>query len=191
MAIALNEYLNKLSTNQVRTTNMFEMYITTGFSDIDAVLKDITMYGQNFTIPSRTTNFAEVSFKGMPIPIPTNQQFEQDHSMTVNADADGQIRRAFLAWQSKTWDPDIEGGSVFSGDRRLNTGSVIRIQLLDNDMKSISEVYKLIGVRINSVGSLNVSNVDASVSTFEVSFKSVYHQIEKGTVKAGAFTEQV
>jgi hypothetical protein len=89
MAIALNEYLNKLSTNQVRTTNMFEMYITTGFSDIDAVLKDITMYGQNFTIPSRTTNFAEVSFKGMPIPIPTNQQFEQDHSMTVNADADG------------------------------------------------------------------------------------------------------
>jgi hypothetical protein len=45
MAIALNEYLNRLSTNQVRTTNMFEMYITTGYAEIDAVLANITMYG--------------------------------------------------------------------------------------------------------------------------------------------------
>lgn len=80
---------------------------------------------------------------------------------------------------------------MFAGDRRLNTGSIIRIQLLDNDMESISEVYKLIGVRIESVGALTVSNTDASVSTFDVSFRSVYHQIEKGTVKTGAFSEQV
>ena len=191
MAKALNEYLNRLSTNQVRTTNMFEMYVTTGFSDIDAVLANITMYGHGFSIPSRTTNYAEVSFKGMAVPIPTNQAFEQDHSMTVNADANGEIRRAFLAWQAKTWDPDIEGGSVFAGDRRLNTGSIIRIHLLDNDMESISEVYKLIGVRISSVGALAVSNTDANVSTFDVQFKSVYNQIEKGTVKTGAFSEQV
>jgi hypothetical protein len=45
MARALNEFLNKLSTNQIRTTNMFELYITSGYSDVDAVLKDITMYG--------------------------------------------------------------------------------------------------------------------------------------------------
>ncbi len=191
MAKALNEYLNRLSTNQVRTTNMFEMYITTGFSDIDTVLANITMYGQGFSVPQRTTNYAEVSFKGMAVPIPTNQAFEQDHSMTVNADANGEIRRAFLAWQGKTWDPDIEGGSVFAGDRRLNTGSIIRIHLLDNDMESVSEIYKLIGVRIASVGPLAVSNTDASVSTFDVQFKSVYHQIEKGSVKAGAFSEQV
>lgn len=191
MAKALNEYLNRLSTNQVRTTNMFEMYITSGFSDIDAVLANITMYGHGFSIPQRTTNYQEVSFKGMAVPIPTNQAFEQDHTMTVNADANGEIRRAFLAWQGKTWDPDIEGGSVFAGDRRLNTGSIIRIHLLDNDMESVSEIYKLIGVRIASVGPLAVSNTDASVSTFDVQFKSVYHQIEKGSVKAGAFSEQV
>ena len=191
MAKPLNEYLNRLSTNQVRTTNMFEMYITTGFSDIDAVLANITMYGQNMSIPSRSTEYSTVSFKGMAIPIPTTQTFEQDHSMTVNADANGEIRRAFLAWQSKTWDPDIEGGSVFAGDRRLNTGSIVRIHLLDNDMETVSEIYKLIGVRVASVGPLTVSNVDSSVSTFEVSLKSVYHQIEKGTVKAGAFSDQV
>lgn len=88
--------------------------------------------------------------------------------MTVNADAAGQIRRAFLAWQGKTWDPDIEAGSVFAGDRRLNTGSVIRACLLDNDMESIAETYIFKCVRIASVGELQVSNVDANVSTFEV-----------------------
>lgn len=191
MAIALNSYLNKLSQNQVRTTNMFEMYITTGFSDIDAVLKDITMYGQGFEIPTRTTNYADVSFKGYAVPIPTNEQMGNSHNITVYADANGELRRAFLAWQSKTWDPDIEGGSVFAGDRRLNTGSIIRIHLLDNDMESISEVYKMVGVRIEEVGAMSVSNTDASVSSFPVSFKSVYWQIEKDTVKTGAFPNQV
>lgn len=175
MAIPLNKFLNALSTNQIRTTNMFEMFITTGYSEIDAILANITMYGQNISVPSRTTNYADVSFKGMSVPVPTNQQFEQQHSMTVNADANGEIRRAFLAWQAKTWDPDIEGGSVFTGDRRLNTGSIIRINLLDNDMETIAETYKLIGVRIESVGALQVSNTDASISTFDVSFRSVYH----------------
>lgn len=54
---------------------MFEMYITTGYSEIDAVLKDITLYGHGISIPSRTTNFSTVSFKGMEVPIPTNQAF--------------------------------------------------------------------------------------------------------------------
>ncbi len=191
MAIALASYLSKLSQNQVRTTNMFEMYITTGFSDIDAVLQNITMYGQGFEIPTRTTNYADVSFKGYAVPIPTNEQMGNEHSMQVYADANGEIRRAFLAWQAKTWDPDIEGGSVFAGDRRLNTGSVIRIHLLDNDMESVSEVYKMVGVRIAEVGALTVSNTEASVSQFSVSFRSVYWQIEKDTVKTGAFNSQV
>lgn len=191
MAKALNEYLNRLSTNQIRTTNMFEMYITTGYSDIDAVLQNITMYGQGFEIPQRVTNYSEVGFKGYMVNVPTNQSMGTQHSITVNADTDGEIRRAFLAWQSKTWDPDIAGGSVFSGDRRINTGSIIRIQLLDNDMQAISEVYKLIGVRIEEVGTMSVSNTDASISQFTVSFRSVYWQIEPGTIKTGAFTEQV
>lgn len=139
----------------------------------------------------RTTNYAEVSFKGYAVPIPTNEQMGNEHSMQVYADANGELRRAFLAWQAKTWDPDIEGGSVFAGDRRLNTGSVIRIHLLDNDMESISEVYKMVGVRIGEVGALTVSNTDASVSQFSVSFRSVYWQIEKDTVKTGAFSQQV
>lgn len=58
-------------------------------------------------------------------------------------------------------------------------------------MESVSEVYKMVGVRIAEVGALTVSNTEASVSQFSVSFRSVYWQIEKDTVKTGAFNSQV
>jgi hypothetical protein len=54
-------------------------------------------------------------------------KMEQQHSITVRADADGELRRGFLAWAAKVADPDIEGGSVFAGDRRLNGSSVVRL----------------------------------------------------------------
>ena len=45
-------------------------------------------------------------------------------------------------------------------------------------MTSVAEVYKLIGVKVASVGPLQMSNTDASVATFEVQLKSIYWQIE-------------
>lgn len=190
MAKPLINFLNKLSTNQVRTTNMFEMRVTSGYNDVDAVLEPITMYGQGFEIPNRTMEFADVSFKGFPVAVPTVMKMGNEHSITVNADANGELRRAFLAWQGHTSNPDISGGSVFEGDRRINTAGVIRIDLLDNDMTTISETYKLVGVKISEVGTLQVSNTDASVSQFTVNFRSVYWEIEDGTVHAGAFKGQ-
>lgn len=190
MAKALVQFLNQLSTNQVRTQNMFEMFVTSGYDDVDAVLENITMYGTGFTLPNRTLEHTEIAFKGYPVPVPTVTKMEQDHSLTVNADANGEIRRAFLAWQGHCSDPAISEGSVFTGDRRVNTNGIIRIQLLDNDMMTVSETYKMIGVRIASVGGLAVSNSDSSVSTFEVGFKSIYWEIEQGSIHAGAFTSQ-
>ena len=178
MAIALNQFLNQMSTNQLRTTNMFEMTITTGYSEIDAVFQGITMYVEGFTAPSRTQNYADVGFKGFMCPVATTLVEEQDHTITVRADTNGELRRAFLAWAAKTADPDIEGGSVFAGDRRLNSSSVVRLQLLDNNMSDVAEVYKLHCVKVASVGPLAMSNQDASVATFEVQLKSVFWDIE-------------
>ena len=178
MAIALNQYLAKMSENQMRTTNMFEMSITTGYADIDKVFEGITMYVEGFSAPERTQNFADAGFKGFMVPVPTTMQMQQDHELTVRADTDGVIRRAFLAWASKVSDPDIEGGSVFAGDRRLNNNSVVRLQLLDNDMTAVAEVYKLHGVKVNTVGALQMSNTDANIATFSVSLKSIFWSIE-------------
>lgn len=178
MAIAINQFLNQMSTNQLRTTNMYEMTITTGYSEIDSIFQNITMYAEGFAAPNRSQEFVDVAFKGFSVPVPTVMKMEQDHTITVRADVNGEIRRGFLAWQAKVADPDIEGGSVFAGDRRLNNSSVVRLQLLDNDMIAVAEVYKLIGVKVNQVGALQMSNDGAGVATFEVTLKSVYWQIE-------------
>lgn len=178
MAVSLQKYLNSMSQNQMRTTNMFEMSITTGYADIDKVFEGITMYVEGFAAPERTQNYADVGFKGTTVPVPTTLQFQQDHEITVRADTNGEIRRAFLAWAAKVTDPDIEGGSVFAGDRRLNNNSVVRLQLLDNDMTAVAEVYKLHGVKVASVGALQMSNTDSNIAQFSVNLKSVFWSIE-------------
>ena len=191
MAESLIKFANKLSTNQLRTQNMFEMTVTSGYDDVDAVLKDITMYGEGFTLPGRSMEFVDVGFKGALLNVPTVMRWDQEHTITVRLDANGEIRRAFLAWQGKISDPDISGGSVFTGDRRMNIGGCIRIQLLDNDMMTVSEVYKMVGVKIQSVGGPTMSNTDSGIATADITFKSEWWEIEQGTVHSGAFPTQV
>ena len=190
MAIAVEQFFTELSQKPVRSNNMFEMFITTGYNDIDTVFKNITMYGQGFELPTRTVNFASVSFKGYEVgnAVATNMAMGGEHNITVNADINGELRRAFLAWQGKTMNPAISEGSVFEGDRRLNNSSVVRIHLLGNDFKSISEIVKLINVKVQEVGSLSLSNVGGEVATFQVTLKSSYWEIE--TANDGAFKEQ-
>ena len=188
MATPLIAFLNKLSQDQLRTTNMFEMQVTSGYSDIDSVLEPITMYGDGFTLPDRTVAVAPAAFKGYNFQIPTVMSMTQQHQMQVRADSAGEIRRAFLAWQGKTCDPAISDGSVFAGDRRMNVKGVIRIQLLDDDMVTPAETYKMIGVFITGVGGLTVSNSNAQISQFQVSFTSQYWELEQAA--RGSFQGQ-
>lgn len=190
MAVNLQEFLGQVNKNGgIRTQNLFELYVSSGYPDVDEVLSKITMYGQNFEIPSRTIDYNVVGFKAYDVPIAGKFSMTQEHEITVNADMDGEIRRAFLAWQGKTVNPAISDGSLFEGDRNINLGSVIRIHLLGNNGE-ISEIYKLLGVKMKNVGPLTVSNTEAGVSTFTCSFSSLYWEIESGTVSRGSFKDQ-
>lgn len=177
MAIPIKQYIEQLKINSVRTQNMFEMTVDSDIPEVNDVLGGITMYGTGFTLPNRSQEFAEVGFKGFTLPIPTVMKMEQDHTITVNADADGNYRRAFLAWAGAVANPDIDGNSLFEGDRRFGD-SKIRIHLLGYSMDTPVETITMTGVRIASVGGLQVSNTDSGVATFEVQFKSLYWYIE-------------
>ena len=167
---------------------MAEIQLTTGYNDIDKVFEDLTMYAQGFEVPTRTQEYVEVQFKGYPVPVPSLLKMGQDHTLTINADVDGELRRACLAWQAKISDPAISDGSVFTGDRRVNNKSVMRVLLLDNDMMTVTETYKLIGVKPQEVGPLAISNTGGDVATFTLSFKSLYWEIENSN--NGAFVGQ-
>ena len=48
-------------------------------------------------------------------------------------------------------------------------------------MTDVAEVYKLVGVKVASVGPLQMSNSEANIATFEVQLKSIYWEIENST----------
>ena len=190
MANALEEFLNAANSNTIRCTNQFELFCTSGYTEIDAVLQTATIFGQSFTIPSRGIDYANVSFKGYEMVniVPTRLTMENEHTMQVLDDVNGELRRAFLAWQGKVINPDIEGGSKFEGDRGINPQSLIRLHLFDKDNETVIQKYKFYNVRVTNVGNVQLSYEGGDASKFEVTFKSTYWTLEES--KNGALTDQ-
>lgn len=188
----LNVFLTKMSTNQVRTANLFELEISIpSYPDIQTIFNDlnITMYAEGFELPSRTLNFTEVAYKGYPVPIATTTTMTQEHSLTIRADMNGELRRAFLAWQAETSNPAISDGSIFEGDRRIREQDTVKLHLIGNDMRESIETYVLYGVKVAEVGALSMSNnTSPGVATFSVSLKSIYWEILES--KEGKLTRQ-
>ena len=191
MAHSLEEFLQRATADNIRSTNTFELEATSGYSDVDDILKDIMIFGQNINIPTRGINYAPVSFKGYEIPnlVPTQLVMETEHSMTLLADIDGVNRRAFLRWMNHVMNADIAGGSLFEGDRGVNEQSTIRIRLFDKDNKTVCETYKFYNVTITNVGGITLDYNGGDAAKFEVQFKSSFWSIEEA--KNGALTDQV
>ena len=191
MATAVNQFLAAATANNIRCNNHWEAEFISGYDDVDAVLKTAVMFGSNFTIPGRGVEYASVSYKGFEMAnlVPTRMTMEHEHSMTVKADIAGEYRRAFLRWQNHVMNANIEGGSVFEGNRAVNPNSNARIHLFAADNKTVNETYKLVNVVINNVGPINLVYEGGDVATFDISMMSTYWYIEKAT--EGALTDQV
>lgn len=190
MATAIEEFLAATTSNTIRANNQWEATFTSGYTEIDNVLKKAVMFGKNFTLPGRSVEYASVHYKGFEMAniVPTKLTMENEHTMTIQADVNGEYRRAFLAWQAKVMNPDIEGGSVFEGDRGINEKSIARISLFDKDNQTVIETYKLYNVRITNVGPMSLTYEGGDVATFDITMKSTYWKIEDS--KNGALTDQ-
>lgn len=191
MATSVNQFLAAATANNIRCNNQWEAEFISGYDDVDAVLKTAVIFGNNFTIPGRTINYASVSYKGFAMEnlVPTNMSMENTHSMDIKADIAGEYRRAFLRWQNHVMNANIEGGSVFEGNRAVNPKSNARIRLFSADNQTINEVYKLVNVVVTNVGPISLTYDAGDVASFSVELKSTYWYIEKAT--EGALTDQV
>ena len=190
MATALNQFLNAATANNVRCNNQWEAEFISGYDDVDKVLKTAVMFGSNFSIPGRGINYAPLHYKGFEMAnlVPTNMTMENEHSMTIKADVAGEYRRAFLRWQNHVMNADIEGGSVFEGNRAVNPNSNARIHLLSADNQTVSETYKLVNVVVTNVGPISLTYEGGDAASFDITLKSTYWFIEKAT--AGQLTDQ-
>ena len=191
MATSVNQFLAAATANNIRCNNQWEAEFISGYDDVDAVLKTAVMFGNNFEIPNRTINYASVSYKGFAMEnlVPTNMQMGNTHSMDIKADIAGEYRRAFLRWQNHVMNANIEGGSVFEGNRAVNPKSNARIRLFSADNQTVNEVYKLVNIVVTNVGPISLTYDAGDVATFNVEMKSTYWYIEKAT--EGALTDQV
>lgn len=188
MAHSLQEFLNAVNSDTIRCTNQFQITIVTGYSDLDQEIENTLLYGQSFSVPQRSQEYAEVAFKGYSMPlVPTRMTMEQEHAMTVLDDVNGTNRRLFIAWMGKVMNPAISEGSLFEGDRGVSQ-STIRLELFDKDNKTIIQTYKFYGVQVGSVGNTSLTYDGGDKSTFDVSFKSIYWNMEE--TKKGAFLDQ-
>ncbi len=190
MATSIEQFLNAASSNTIRANNQWEAVFTSGFNDIDKVLTRAVMFGKNFELPNRTIDYASIHYKGFEMAniVPTKMSMGNEHTTTIQADVNGEYRRAFLAWQGKVMNPDISGGSVFEGDRSVNEKSIVRINLFDKDNKTVVETYKFFNIRVTNVGPITLTYEGGDVATFDVTFKSTYWEIESAT--NGAFLNQ-
>lgn len=190
MARSLAQFLAAATSDTIRCTNTFEIEASSGYADIDNLLENTLLFGQNINIPTRGIEYAAVSFKGYEVPnlVPTRMTMETEHSMNVIADINGEHRRVFLKWMNYVMNADINGGSLFEGDRGVNEKSIIRIRLFDKDNKSIAETYKFYNVVVTEVGGLTLDYNGGDAAKFDVKFKSSFWELEES--KNGALTEQ-
>ena len=177
----VSQAIGMFNEDQVRTQHMYEIDFHSGVEDIDSRLLRLQVYGNSFTMPERTVNFEDLQYRAYKIPIPTNMDQGQDHSVTVYADVRGDLRSALLDWQALCLNPAIEYGSFFESNRRptrLGEGDdnepYIDVHLLAPDFQSKIETTHIVGPRVTKVGGLELSNTGASISTFSVDFKSVF-----------------
>lgn len=189
MAHSIQEFLQRATADTIRCTNQYEVEATSGYQEIDAILENVMLYGQSATIPKRSVNYAPVSYKGYEVPnlVPTNIDMTKEFSFEVLDDVNGENRRAFMMWMNKVMNFDIDGGSVFEGDRGVNEKSVIRLRLFDKDNKTVCQTYKFYNVHIKEVTETSLTYSGGEASKFTVNAVCSYWTLEES--KNGALTD--
>ena len=185
---SLQKFLNAASSDTIRCTNQFEVQWVTGIQELDALMQDVMIFGQGFQIPSRSVEYATVSFKGYEVPnlVPTFINMDKEITMNILEDVNGTNRRVFEAAMNHVMNFDIEGGSLFEGDRGVNPNSVLRLLLFDKDNETVIQTYKFWNVHVKSVGNTSLDYNGGDAGKFDVTFICSYWTLEEN--KKGGLT---
>lgn len=177
-----SQALEAYNADQVMTQTMWYIDVSPPSNYSGPDLTNMQIYGQGFTVPNRTNEFADVNYRGYNIPTPTVLKMEQTHTVQINCDVDQHLRRGFLAWQACAIDPAINGQvTSFASDRRPTAGvgsGSLRVALLAPDYETEEMAVMIYGVRVESVGSITLSHSDGGIATFEVGFRSVFWELD-------------
>jgi hypothetical protein len=178
MSRTLQDFLTAVQDKGVRKTNQWQLEISSGYSDVDNALSDVTVWATTTEVPSRTQEYIELPYQGYPLQVAGMFTMSNETTLTVRTDASGDIRKAFLKWMSYVTNPAIGEGSNLGGDKRIPAGSYVRMKMLGEDMETVVETYKHVGCGVQEVGIMSMSNEGVEIATFDVIIKSQYWELE-------------
>lgn len=205
----LNNFISTINRYGVRTSNLFALKVSfpnttmQAMSNYSASTKvpwnklanelnnNLFCFGQGFTVPSRTISYADASFQGYQVPVPTVLKFGNEHDMTFNDDLSGSLRAIFTLWQNATINGNVEDGNFegnrFTGNPLTTYTADLKVYLLTNeyDPSAVNHTafgeknvgYELKGVTVANIGETTLSNTEAAIATLPIKFRSQYWQM--------------
>lgn len=141
-------------------------------SPIGGVLSSDHPYLVNASsLPAQSIEEISTDFQGMAYKIGATNTFE-DFNITFKCDTAQDVRKAFLEWMSLVHNPvtNVHGvpseymGQVGLTQLNVNGDAIIR--------------YDLVKAWPSNVGEITLDYSDKSISTFDVTFKYLYHVID-------------
>ena len=123
---------------------------------------------ESSSLPESTIDPIEINWQGMVFPVGSTQTYS-DWTVTFRLDNAADIRRDFLRWMKKVHDPqsNIHGSPT----------DYMRDQTVEhlNPKGEIIQTIKLRNAWPTSVGALDLSYDTKEISTFDVTFRYLYH----------------
>lgn len=169
--IPVQQFYDALTTGGVRLQHQYQMVFNVVQPDgINDLLKQFTIWAEGTELPSRTQNYVNLHYLAYEFQQATNMTMSTDFTTNIRCDAMTQIRDALLAWQGTVTDPHIRGGAAGGGMKRASPNECY-IHLYDETMKTAIATYRLVGITPGEIGTMTLSNENASIATFSATFK--------------------
>lgn len=183
-----NTFRMKISLPSLPGMDNFSARLTRSHQDIMKILDhELFCYGQGFTLPARTIEYADAFFQGYPVPVPTVMKFGTTHEMTFNDDATGTLRNIMYLWQNMTINGNVSDGN-FEGNRYGYDLATLTVYLTNNEYDTKTNIstsaltprplaYKLHGVTVANIGETTLSNTESGIATLPVTLRSQYFEL--------------
>ena len=157
----LNQFMAQMKEVGMRLGYQFQVTIPQ--------LENLQFFATSTTLPGKTLNPVDVPYFGQNFKIPTNADYGGEWSITARVDNKIQLKKSLMKWMNEFSDLSKNGG----GDKKMTSYNVT-IDLLDNDLETITDTYILEGVFPTNMGELALDQSAAEVVTMEIGLAFQY-----------------
>lgn len=126
------------------------------------------------SLPASTLEEVIVPWQGYDYKLAGKYTFE-DWTVTFNCDADADIYTWYMSWMKRIHDP------TSNEHGHPSDYMVDQIVQLLNTRGQVILQYKLVNAWIGSIGAMELAYDSTEIAQFEVSFKYMYHVIDRVT----------